>query len=62
MSISIFPQIYPLVPKEDVIVLGVGSTRKMEEVLRCTSWVIDVMLPALRSIGHYLNVSRPSWI
>jgi len=43
MSISISPQIYPHVPKEDVIVLGDGYTRRMEEVLRCTNWGIDVM-------------------
>jgi hypothetical protein len=35
MSISISPQIYLHAPKEDVIVLGDGSTRRMEEVLRC---------------------------
>ena len=43
MSISISLQIYPHVPKGDVIVLGDGYTRRMEEVLRCTNWGTDVM-------------------
>lgn len=48
MSISISLPIFPLVLKEDVIVLGDGSIRKMEEVLRCTNWGTGVMSPELR--------------
>ena len=47
MSISISPQIYLLAPKEDVIVLGDGYTRRMEEVLRCINWDTGVMSPEL---------------
>jgi hypothetical protein len=43
MSISISPRIYPHAPREVVIVLGDGSTRRMEEVLRCINWDIGVM-------------------
>lgn len=43
MSISISPQIYLHVPKEVVIVLGDGYTRRMEEVRRCINWDTGVM-------------------
>jgi hypothetical protein len=48
MSISISLPIFPLVPKEDVIVVGDGFIRRTEEVRRCTSWDIGVMLLELR--------------
>ena len=48
MSISISLPIFPLVLKEDVIVVGDGSIRKMEAVLRCTSWGTGVTLLELR--------------
>jgi len=56
MSISISPPIYLRVPKEDVIVLGDGCTRRMEVVLRCISLDIGVMSREPPSAGHYLNV------
>lgn len=43
MSISISRQTYLHVLKEDVIVPGDGSTRRMEEVLRCINWDTGVM-------------------
>lgn len=48
MSIFISLPIFQPVLKGVVTVVGDGSIRKMEEVLRCINWDIGVMSPALR--------------